>query len=104
MAQVIEESSYVTIKFPLKRGNEETVRSINLPAPKQAAGVATGFNNLLAEYSGSGSYAGAIVYLFQPSNWRDTDTAEEAWQLSDATAITYEIVETTRTSGGYEPT
>lgn len=100
MAQLIEESSYITIKFPLTRGDEETVRSINLPAPKELVGdIQTGFNSLITRFTTSRQY---VEWLFQPTNWRDTDTAEEAWQC-DLTQATYEIVNTTRTSGGYEP-
>ena len=101
MAQIIETSNYITIKFPLVRGTEETVRSINLPAPKElVTDIQTGFDNLINEYIGAA--APILDYLFQPTNWRDTDVAEEAWRLKSVNEITYELVNTTRTSGGYQ--
>ena len=105
MAQTIETNRYITIKFPLTRGDEETSRSINLPVPKELiTSIETAFNGLIAQYSAGGSHEGVLRWLFQPTNWRDTDDAEEAWECADPAKITYEVVETTRTSGGYEPT
>lgn len=101
MAQTIETSNYLTIKIPLTRDGEETTRSINLPVPKELIGdVQTAFDNLITYFS-SGDGANTINWLFQPTNWRDEDDAEEAWQCADLTKITYELVETTRTSGGF---
>ena len=102
MAQTIETSNYITIKIPLTRGDEETIRTINLPSPKELiTDIQTGFDNLIAAFNTGGAYAGALHWLFQPTNWRDNNSVEEAWECADITKITYELVETTRTSGGY---
>lgn len=102
MAQLIETSNYITIKVPLTRGSEETTRSFNLPLPKDdMTEIQSGFDTLIAAFNTGGTYANTINYLFQPTNWRDTDAAEEAWQCADVTKISYEVVNTIRTSGGY---
>ncbi len=102
MAQTIETSRYITIKVPLTRGDEETTRSFNLPAPKELiTDLQDGFDTFIALFHTGGTYANTINWLFQPTNWRDTDDDEEAWQCADVTKITYELVDTTRTSGGY---
>lgn len=102
MAQTIESSNYITIKVPLVRDSEEAIRTFNLPVPKELIGdVQTGFNTVIANYATGGSKASRINYLFQPTNWRDNDSSEEAWNCPDITKISYEVVDTTRTSGGY---
>lgn len=100
MAQTIETSNYLSIKFPLTRNGEETSRTLNFPFPIELAGtIQTELNRIITKYStihsGSPDFPG-YQYLVQPTNWRDTDETEEAWQC-DWTKITAELVQTTKT-------
>lgn len=98
MADVITESQYISLKFPLIRGDEETVRTINIPnSIDNAITARTALNAIKAKYSNVQNFPG-FEYMLQPSNWRDTDDDEEAWQLKDWNEVELEMVYTSKTT------
>lgn len=100
MADTITSSSYLTIKFPLTKDNETTSRSINVPNPKSNI---VELNQARSTILTTMRSIDGIQYLFQPSNWRDTDEEEEAWQLGSEDSIEFELTSTTKTKlGGTE--
>lgn len=98
MADVITESQYISLKFPLIRGDEETVRTINIPnAIDNLSTIRTALNAIKAKYSNAENFAG-FEYMLQPSNWRDTDDNEEAWQLKSWSEVELELVYSSKTT------
>lgn len=93
MADVITSSRYLTVKFPLQRGEERTSRSINIPYALQDVSeirdVIPAWRTLV---SGKSGYQWAI----QPNGWRDTDQSEEAWQLTNINEVEFELTTTTK--------
>lgn len=94
MADTITTTSYLTIKFPLTRDGEESSRSISLPNPVvNSVTLATFKENFLTALEGITGYQ----WIFQPTNWRDDDDQDNAWQLNTSKNIEFELVQTTRT-------
>lgn len=80
--------------FDLRRDEDETTRSIDIPFPKTEVSseeLQTAVNTANTTFTDSSN---AMNTFIQPANWRDTNTAEEQWTT---TGVRYEIVSTTTT-------
>ena len=78
-------------QLTLTRGNEIAERSISF----EMTNTSTPFN--LKDVAAS--LAGDYKYIVQPTGWRDSDTTEEAWQVSQVKPLYISKSVTTLNSG-----
>lgn len=75
--------------FDLRRGEDETTRTVDIPNPiTDPENVQAAVNTAQAEFTTS---TGRVNTFIQPANWRDADVSEEQWIT---TGLHYEIVTT----------
>lgn len=99
MPDTITSSSYLSVKFNLDRDGDKTSRTINLPEPKtNLITLNEARDQFLTDFNAISGHQ----YLIQPSNWRDTDDSEEAWQLDSEAdfPIEFELKQSTSTKLG----
>lgn len=102
MADIVTSSTYLSVKIPLERDDEETSRTLSIPEPKTNViqlkqGIAS-FMSFFESLTDDGK-----LYFIQPSNWRDDDDEETAWSIKGGNVnnIEFELTETQKTKVDY---